>query len=174
MPAPAPRVWEVRTTTANESSTMQGCEDPRPQTEKGLEMRLAMFLCVGILLMGAIGCLEPRSPDVASTDPVAEDSAEGQRVPGEEFLRGLFTYMADAALFEDCATGRRYPVAMEAGYLELERAYLEQRSEPGAPLLVIIRAGVEKRPPMEGDGEIDTIVVEGFEAAFPGEHCNGE
>ncbi len=68
MPAPAPRVWEVRTTTANESSTMQGCEDPRPRTEKGLE----------------------------------------------------------------------------------------------------------KRPPMESDGEIDTIVVEGFEAAFPGEHCSGE
>jgi uncharacterized lipoprotein NlpE involved in copper resistance len=79
--------------------------------------------------------------------------------------------VADSALFEDCATGRRYPVAMEAGYLELERVYLEQRTQPGAPLLVIIRAGVEKRPSMEGEGEIDTIVVEGFEAAFPGKNC---
>jgi uncharacterized lipoprotein NlpE involved in copper resistance len=137
-------------------------------------MRLAMFLCVGFLLLGAVGCSEQPSPGVTSTDPVAEDSADGQRAPGEDFLRGLFTYMADAALFEDCDSGRRYPVAMEAGYLELERYYLEQRTQPGAPLLVIIRAGVEKRSPMEGDGEIDTIVVEGFEAAFPGEHCSGE
>jgi copper homeostasis protein (lipoprotein) len=87
-------------------------------------------------------------------------------------MRGLFTYMADAAVFEDCVSGRRYPVAMEADYISVERAYLEGRSEPGAPLLVLIRARVEQRPPMEGDGEIDTVVVEGFEAAFPGDGCD--
>lgn len=150
---------------------MQACEGTLPLTEKGLEMRVSLLLCVGIPLLGTIGCSDQPSTDVNQTKPMVEISAEGEMAPGEELMRGLFAYMADAALFEDCADGSRYPVAMEAGYLELERAYLEQRTEPGAPLLVLIRAGVEKRPPMEGDGEINTLIVEGFEAAFPGQDC---
>ena len=137
-------------------------------------MRISLMLCAGSLLLGISGCSESPDGDPTATDPVMEVSVEGEIMPDEERMYGLFTYMADAALFEDCSSGRRYPVAMEAGYLELERAYLEQRTQPGAPLLVLIRARVEKRPPMEGDGELDTIVVEGFEAAFPGEHCSGE
>ena len=45
--------------------------------------------------------------------------------PTVETRRGRFTYMADAALFEDCGSGLRFPVAMEADYLAAERAYLE-------------------------------------------------
>ena len=149
-------------------------EDPPSRDEKGFEMRISLMLCAGSLLLGISGCSESPDGDPTATDPAMEVSVEGEMTPDEDRMYGLFTYMADAALFEDCSSGRRYPVAMEAGYLELERAYLEQRTQPGAPLLVLIRARVEKRPPMEGDGELDTIVVEGFEAAFPGEHCSGE
>lgn len=31
-----------------------------------------------------------------------------------DFLSGEFTYMADAAMFRDCATGLRFPVAQTA------------------------------------------------------------
>jgi len=152
---------------------MRGGGDPPSWEEKGFKMRMFWLLCAGLILLGAVGC-SGQSRDVpTSTDPVAEVPVETEAAPGEDRLKGLFTYMADAALFEDCSTGRRYPVAMEGGYLELERAYLEQRTEPGAPLLVLIRARSEKRPPMEGDGEIDTIVVEEFNVAFPGEDCGG-
>jgi len=137
-------------------------------------MRVVTFLYAGFLFFGTIGCSEQLSTEVTPTDQMAEVSVEADATPDEERMYGLFVYMADAAVFEGCSSGRRYPVAMEAGYLELERAYLEQRTQPGEPLLVIIRARVEKRPPMEGDGELDTIVVEGFEAAFPGELCSGE
>jgi hypothetical protein len=88
-------------------------------------------------------------------------------------MRGLFTYMADAAAFSDCDTGARLPVAMEAGYLELERGYLEARSEPGAPLLVTFEGRVELRPSMEGDVEVETVIVERFGAVWPGEDCEG-
>ena len=37
-------------------------------------------------------------------------------------LHGMFRYLADAPIFEECLTGRRHPVAMEADYLALERA----------------------------------------------------
>ena len=47
------------------------------------------------------------------------------------FLGGLVTYMADAALFEECLTGRRYPVAQEGEYPALERAYLADRDSGG-------------------------------------------
>ena len=118
---------------------MRGCEDPPPWAEKGHEMRTAFLLSVVLLLFGTIGCSENRRQDMASTDSQAEVSVEGEGMPGEDLMRGLFTYMADAALFEDCASGQRYPVAMEADYISAERVYLEARSEPGAPLLVSFR-----------------------------------
>lgn len=86
-------------------------------------------------------------------------------------LTGQFTYLADAAGFTDCADGRRYPVAMEGAYLELERSYLAVRSRPGLPLLVELEGAIEDRPAMEGDGLVPTLVVARFRGAFPGETC---
>ena len=48
---------------------------------------------------------------------------------------GQFRYLADAGLFEDCASGDRWPVAQEAANAELERVYLEKR-KAGEPLWV--------------------------------------
>ena len=136
-------------------------------------MRCTLSLYAVLLRVGVAGCAEEPHDGVVSTDVVVEAPVEAGEMFFEDQMRGLFTYMADAALFEDCVSGHRSPVAMEAGYLELERAYLELRREPGAPLLVTIQGSIEPRPPMEGDGEIDTVVVKRFEAAFPGEDCGG-
>ena len=91
--------------------------------------------------------------------------------PTEETRRGRFTYMADAALFEDCESGLRFPVAMEADYLAAERAYLETRTEPGSAVLMSIDGRLESRPPMEGDGLIEMIVIDRFIAVHPGQDC---
>ncbi|HJS73993.1 MAG TPA: META domain-containing protein [Vicinamibacteria bacterium] len=85
-------------------------------------------------------------------------------------LRGMFTYLADAPLFEDCATGRKLPVAMEADYLSLERAYLEKRRSPGEPLLASVEGRIEERVNMEGPAR-PTLVVERFLGFSPGETC---
>lgn len=84
---------------------------------------------------------------------------------------GLFTYMADAALLVECSSGLQLPVAMEAGYLDLERAYGAAGVEPGAPLLVRVQGRVEDRPAMEGDGTERSFVVEESELA-DGEGCD--
>jgi len=112
---------------------------------------------------------------VAATapDPATDAGGPGETTDGG-VMRGRFTYMADAAIFEDCATGRAHPVAMEGGYLDAERAYLADRPEPGAPLLVTFDGRIEPRPPMEGHGLIDTIVIDRFGATHPGEDCDGE
>src|SRR5690606_33605911 len=39
---------------------------------------------------------------------------------------GEMVYMADAARFTECLTGRDYPIAMEGDYLQLERTYLQR------------------------------------------------
>lgn len=53
-------------------------------------------------------------------------------------MTGEFVYFADAALFTECMTGQRFPVVMEADYLALERAYMEHRPAPMAPVLARI------------------------------------
>ena len=83
---------------------------------------------------------------------------------------GAFVYFADAATFQDCRTGRRYPVAMEGGYKELEALYTQRRSAPAAPLVVSIEGRVEPRTGMEGPPR-PTVLVSRTLAAWPGETC---
>ncbi len=85
-------------------------------------------------------------------------------------MRGMFTYMADAALFEDCVTGRKLPVAMEGDYRALERAYLERRAEAGQALLANVEGRILDRVVMEGPAR-PTLVVERFVSLSPGESC---
>lgn len=88
----------------------------------------------------------------------------------EVFLLGMMTYFADAALFEECLTGVRYPIAQEGDYLALERAYLDARAEPGAPLKVHVEGGLAMRPAMEGPDRM-TLIVDRFIKLLPGEVC---
>jgi len=86
-------------------------------------------------------------------------------------LNGMFTYMADAAGFTECLTGRRMPVAMEGGYIELERAYLAADVEPPAPVMARVAARIAQRMPMEGPGPVPTLVVDRFLGLAAGEEC---
>jgi len=87
-------------------------------------------------------------------------------------LHGMFSYLADAAMIEECLTGRRYPVAMEGDYLALERAYttLPNRT-PGAPVMASFEGDLTRRPAMEGTGTVPTVVVRRFVGLWPGQTC---
>jgi copper homeostasis protein (lipoprotein) len=86
-------------------------------------------------------------------------------------LRGLYRYMADAGLFDECSTGRRLPVAMEGDNAALERAYLQQRPEPLAPVMALVEGRIAMRMPMEGPGPVPMLVPERFLRLAPGESC---
>ena len=86
------------------------------------------------------------------------------------FLGGMMTYMADAATFTECLTGRSYPVAQDGDYRALERAYLAQRAGPGAPLYVHVEGGLLPRPAMEGPDR-PHLVVDRFVRTRPGITC---
>lgn len=97
--------------------------------------------------------------------------AEVDRI-GDVFpMRGEFTYMADAGWFSECRTGASLPVAQEGDNAALERAYSEARAEPGRPVLVTFEGRFAMRPPMEGEGLEEVIVVETFGEALPGQRC---
>jgi copper homeostasis protein (lipoprotein) len=86
-------------------------------------------------------------------------------------MRGMYRYMADAALFEECLSGHRFQVAMEADNVALEKAYLDARRESGEQLLVSLQGRITERPAMEGDALVLTVVPERFIGVWPGENC---
>ena len=86
-------------------------------------------------------------------------------------MRGMYMYMADAARFRECLTGRGFAVAMEAASIDVERAYLETPHDPGAEVMVEVVGRLAPRPPMEGTGLVEMLVVEELEGIWPGETC---
>jgi heat shock protein HslJ len=80
-------------------------------------------------------------------------------------------YFADAALVTVCRDGQRYPVAMEADYLKMERAYSARAKPPGSPVHVTFEGTIVERPKVDGDGTAPTMVVKRFIHAWPGETC---
>ncbi len=110
----------------------------------------------------------PGAPEDASGDLVTDGALNP--APITLPVAGMLTYLADAAIFEHCATGRRYPVAPEGDWLATERAYLANRPAPGEPLFVAFEATIAMREPMEGPAR-PMAVVDRFDAAWPGENC---
>ena len=87
-------------------------------------------------------------------------------------LKGMFTYMADAATITLCVDGQRLPVAMEGDYKALEAAYRQANLPPGQPLLASLEGLITQRPSMEeGRPPRNTLVVERFIAVWPRESC---
>jgi copper homeostasis protein (lipoprotein) len=86
-------------------------------------------------------------------------------------MRGMYRYYADAGLFTECQTRRKWPVAQEKDNAALESAYAKARLTTGQELLVNLEGQVAMRPKMEGQGAQLTLVVERFIGIWPGETC---
>jgi copper homeostasis protein (lipoprotein) len=96
-------------------------------------------------------------------------------VPGPMPLRGLYAYMADAATFNECRTGKRYPVSLEAAHIDMEQAYLALASDnPGTPLLATLEGRFEERVTDPSAGPREHLIVDRFERFWPGETCARE
>jgi len=93
------------------------------------------------------------------------------RIPGPMRLRGMYVYLADAATFNECLTGKRFPVLIEQGHLALERAYLAARRTPGEFLAATLEGRFVERAPEPGAAPREHIVVERFDRLWPGETC---
>jgi copper homeostasis protein (lipoprotein) len=92
-------------------------------------------------------------------------------VEGPMLLKGMYMYMADAAVFKECWTGNSYPVLIEADHLALERAYMEMRTEPGESVFVAFTGRFVQRMPEPGLPVREHLIVEQFDTIFPGKTC---
>lgn len=113
--------------------------------------------------------LEGRPIESALNYTLIRDDAR-ERIEPRLHMRGMFTYFADSAIFQECLTDRSMPVAMEQDYLRLEQAYMETRREPADSLLVNLAGRIVERVNMEGPAR-PTVVVEDFKGIWPGERC---
>lgn len=97
--------------------------------------------------------------------------AQPDPIAGPLPLRGMYAYMADAASFQECRTGKRFPVLITNDHLRLERAYLAARDVPGTPLLATFEGRFVEQSPEPGMAAREHIVVERFLMLRPGETC---
>ncbi len=104
-----------------------------------------------------------------------ERRADVDPLPGPMRLRGLYAYMADAATFNECRTGQRYPVSLEAAHIDVERAYLAlSKDKSGAPLLATLEGRFEERVTDPSAPPREHLIVERFDRFWPGETCARE
>jgi copper homeostasis protein (lipoprotein) len=87
-------------------------------------------------------------------------------------MRGMYSYLADAGLFQECLTGWRLPVDQSGDNAALEAAYSKTRREPGEALLVYLKGTIAIRPKIEGNGTQPTLIVEKFNQIWPDETCS--
>ena len=104
-----------------------------------------------------------------------ENAADQKKGPppasGTMSLQGMYSYMADAGLFLDCATREQWPVAMEGDNATLERAYGEAAIAAGSPLLVTVEGRLESRPKVDRRGTETNLIVDRFVRTWPRETC---
>lgn len=97
-------------------------------------------------------------------------SADGTGEP-MVLMQGMYQYMADAAFFKECITGRKFPVLFEKDNVALEHAYLKNNKEAGALLKIEVEGKIVQRPKVEGEGMQPQLLVERFIKTIPNETC---
>ncbi len=125
---------------------------------------LALGFLAGLLAISA--CKKGKDSDNA-----ADEKKDPPPPSGTMSLQGMYSYMADAGTFVDCATQQRWPVAHEADNATLEREYGKAKIAPGSPLLVTVEGGLDARPKMDGRGRETTLIVQRFVRTWPRETC---
>jgi len=118
-------------------------------------MKFAEILLVLLLLCG---CKEAREAKQLMKQHQAD------AIP----MKGMLSYMADAATLLDCRTNEQLIVKFKGDWLEVERAYTEL-GKPGAPVYVEFRGRIETDTT---DGNTRTgVVIEEITAMRPDTAC---
>jgi len=124
------------------------------------------FLLPALLILLVTGCGQQEQAVVAVADTRPPDAS-----PAME-LEGMFSYMADAALFRDCRNNKTWPVSMEGAYIEIERAYLNSGISPGSEVYVKLEGRLLERPAMEENHNIIKLIVDKPLNILPEKTCS--
>ncbi|MFK3662940.1 envelope stress response activation lipoprotein NlpE [Scandinavium sp. NPDC088450] len=83
-------------------------------------------------------------------------------------MRGMYIYMADAATFTDCATGKRVAVANNA---QLERDYAAARGSETKPVLLTVEGHFTLEPNPDTGEQVKTLKTDKDAKFIPGKEC---
>lgn len=85
-------------------------------------------------------------------------------------MTGEYTYLADAAIFKECHSGKIYPVAENA---ELQKAYLAARGESQniQPVLLQLKAHFARQPQPDSDRQQQVLIADSAFTFLPGKSC---
>ncbi|AUU84181.1 MULTISPECIES: envelope stress response activation lipoprotein NlpE [Leclercia] len=83
-------------------------------------------------------------------------------------MRGMYFYMADAASFTDCATGKKVSVANNA---QLERDYAAARGNDTKPVLLTVNGHFTLEANPDSGQSVKTLIVDKDAAFQAGKDC---
>nr|WP_159465652.1 envelope stress response activation lipoprotein NlpE [Scandinavium goeteborgense] len=83
-------------------------------------------------------------------------------------MRGMYIYMADAAVFTDCATGKRVAVANNA---QLERDYAAARGTESKPVLLTVEGHFALEANPDTGEQVKTLKADKDAKFIPGKAC---
>lgn len=83
-------------------------------------------------------------------------------------MRGMYFYMADAAVFTDCATGKQTAVASNA---QLERDYAVARGSETKPVLLVVEGHFTLEPNPDSGEMVKTLQPDANMKFEPGKAC---
>ena len=86
-------------------------------------------------------------------------------------MRGMYFYMADAAIFTDCATGKKVSVANNA---QLERDYAAARGNDTKPVLLMVDGHFTLQANPDSGEKIKTLVPDRDARFEAGKNCDSK
>jgi len=86
-------------------------------------------------------------------------------------MRGMYFYMADAAIFTDCATGKKVSVANNA---QLERDYAAARGNDTKPVLLTVDGHFTLQANPDSGEKIKTLVPDRDARFEAGKNCDSK
>lgn len=86
-------------------------------------------------------------------------------------MRGMYFYMADAAVFTDCVTGKKVSVANNA---QLERDYAVARGNDSKPVLLTVDGHFTLEPNPDSGEMVKTLVTDKNAKFVAGKDCDSK
>lgn len=86
-------------------------------------------------------------------------------------MRGMYFYMADAAIFTDCMTGKKVSVTNNA---QLERDYAAARGNDSKPVLLTVDGHFTLEPNPDSGESVKTLVPDRDARFEPGKNCDSK
>jgi copper homeostasis protein (lipoprotein) len=86
-------------------------------------------------------------------------------------MRGMYFYMADAAIFTDCATNKKVSMANNA---QLERDYAVARGNNTKPVLLTLNGHYTLEPNPDSGEMVKTLVVDKEATFIVGKDCSSQ